>query len=429
MVTIETPREVVKVNQSRARRNYDEWHDAPLPPNLEPPSASVEPKTAEEDEEDTGVPGVPKTPDTPVVSTKAPVDSVTLARDQSAPVPALWMTKETGLVNFLAIGGNCEVLSQVVAEDGGSVAQPIFYNTGFDLTTSQGREQAWKVVEEQDPLVLWITPEEGYESNYSYARFCVQLAKYQMRKGYHFLVGSSCPAIWKTKNFRDLGAKEGVLTGTSDLCCFGQVDQSDMPVRHPFTVMHNFPNGVLNPLFRKCNHGKSQHTTGPVAHLPRKFCQDFSCCTKSLDTGSRKTSYPLHSLSEALIWSLFEGEEDADSLRDLASWLTKRSEGIMYGHCPSVMSASAEVGLTKPLKVREDWLKELMAWINALPKGTELLMNTTEHPWRRKMDPLLRKLRSKYLPRHNYLHCSVLRGTRGIPVSYTHLTLPTKRIV
>jgi hypothetical protein len=40
MVTIEAMNTVMKVNQSKIRREHDEWHDVPLPPSLEQPSSS-----------------------------------------------------------------------------------------------------------------------------------------------------------------------------------------------------------------------------------------------------------------------------------------------------------------------------------------------------------------------------------------------------
>ena len=41
MVTIEALNTVQKVNQSKVRREYDEWHDAPLPRELEQPRSSA----------------------------------------------------------------------------------------------------------------------------------------------------------------------------------------------------------------------------------------------------------------------------------------------------------------------------------------------------------------------------------------------------
>ena len=42
MVTISTNNTLVKVNQSKVRKDHDEWHDVPLPPVLEEPLLRLE---------------------------------------------------------------------------------------------------------------------------------------------------------------------------------------------------------------------------------------------------------------------------------------------------------------------------------------------------------------------------------------------------
>ena len=41
IVTVETDKAVLKVNQSKVRRDYDPWHDVPLPRNLDKPEKDV----------------------------------------------------------------------------------------------------------------------------------------------------------------------------------------------------------------------------------------------------------------------------------------------------------------------------------------------------------------------------------------------------
>ena len=57
IVTVETDKAVLRVNQSKVRRDYDPWHDVPLPRNLDKPEKDVplepedEPEYPEEGEE------------------------------------------------------------------------------------------------------------------------------------------------------------------------------------------------------------------------------------------------------------------------------------------------------------------------------------------------------------------------------------------
>ena len=41
IVTVETDKAVLRVNQSKVRRDYDPWHDVPLPRNLDKPEKEV----------------------------------------------------------------------------------------------------------------------------------------------------------------------------------------------------------------------------------------------------------------------------------------------------------------------------------------------------------------------------------------------------
>ena len=52
MVTLETMNTVMTVNQSKVRREHDEWHDVPLPPILENPDISPSASSSEKKEEE-----------------------------------------------------------------------------------------------------------------------------------------------------------------------------------------------------------------------------------------------------------------------------------------------------------------------------------------------------------------------------------------
>ncbi len=92
---------------------------------------------------------------------------------------------------------------------------------------------------------------------------------------------------------------------------------------------------------------------------------------------------------------LFDGNDTSVELKDVTAWLDQRQQGYLCGTCSSweTKTASAEASLPRPFKVRDHWTKELMAWVNALPKGTELLMSSSTHPWAERIRPLLREVR------------------------------------
>ena len=59
IVTVETDKAVLRVNQSKVRRDYDPWHDVPLPRNLDKPEKEVplEPDDGDEQLEEPGPQG------------------------------------------------------------------------------------------------------------------------------------------------------------------------------------------------------------------------------------------------------------------------------------------------------------------------------------------------------------------------------------
>ena len=50
IVTVETDKALLRVNQSKVRRDYDTWHDVPLSPNLDKPEKDVPLESGDEQE-------------------------------------------------------------------------------------------------------------------------------------------------------------------------------------------------------------------------------------------------------------------------------------------------------------------------------------------------------------------------------------------
>ena len=50
IVTVETDKAVLRVNQSKVRRDYDPWHDVPLPRNLDKPESQKDVPLEHDDE-------------------------------------------------------------------------------------------------------------------------------------------------------------------------------------------------------------------------------------------------------------------------------------------------------------------------------------------------------------------------------------------
>jgi hypothetical protein len=73
------------------------------------------------------------------------------------------------------------------------------------------------------------------------------------RKKWFIWENPEVSAMWRTKELDALAAVEGVPDGTLDQCCYGLKDPlSRMPMKKPMTLLHSFPEGVLDPVFKRC---------------------------------------------------------------------------------------------------------------------------------------------------------------------------------
>ena len=47
--------------------------------------------------------------------------------------------------------------------------------------------------------------------------------------------------------------KHAVTYGTLDMCAFGMRDPNGYYYYTPTSLLHNFPDGILNPIFKRCS--------------------------------------------------------------------------------------------------------------------------------------------------------------------------------
>jgi hypothetical protein len=85
-------------------------------------------------------------------------------------------------------------------------------------------------------------------------RFCAQVALHQLKHGRHFLIENpKDSAIWRVHCFQQLLKQESVTWGNLNFCAWGMQD----PVSKDYfskatSLVHNFPEGILDPIFRPC---------------------------------------------------------------------------------------------------------------------------------------------------------------------------------
>ena len=91
---------------------------------------------------------------------------------------------------------------------------------------------------------------------------------YQIEHRIFFIIENPATSkIWFTKCFQRLLMKHAVTYGTLDMCAFGMRDPNGYYYYKPTSLLHNFPDGTLNPIFKRCSNktsDKNWHTHQPL---------------------------------------------------------------------------------------------------------------------------------------------------------------------
>jgi hypothetical protein len=264
-------------------------------------------------------------------------------------------------------------------------------------------------------------------------QFVIRVAKYQLSQGRHFIIENPYGSdLWKLKEFVNLLLQPCVSYGKLDMCAYGMKD----PVSHdyyykPTCLVHSFPSGVLDPVFKECpnknrssdsnNHRHEQIQGWCKGHgrrsslaqvYPYPFCKRLSHC---IATYLQVKPQDKHSFLISDILDLCIPSSWCSTLKEA---LENRSSGQW-----EVLSSVSEHGqpTSIPISVSDPVVKKLIVKVNSMPSNTEILLHT--EPWTPYIDDLGKMtihLRKLYLPHHVFGKCSILRGTFGSAFSARH---------
>lgn len=91
------------------------------------------------------------------------------------------------------------------------------------------------------------------EKYFPMVEFCAKIAAYQLQKGGYFLIQNPASSrIWFTKCFQALLRKYSVTWGTLDMCAYGMKDPNGYYYYKPTSLLHNLPEDVIGPVFKRC---------------------------------------------------------------------------------------------------------------------------------------------------------------------------------
>ena len=84
--------------------------------------------------------------------------------------------------------------------------------------------------------------------------FCARVALFQIEHGRYFIIENPATSkIWFTKCFQRLLLKHAVTYGTLGMCAFGMRDPNGYYYYKPTSLLYSFPDGTLNPVFKRCS--------------------------------------------------------------------------------------------------------------------------------------------------------------------------------
>ena len=165
MVHLHTNKAVIRVNQSKVRRDHDEWHDVSIP-NLD---------EAKEEIKDEG---------------DLKREDHNLLCEGCLGEQAFWFYDDQKC-DVLELFGSSSGYSWMMAGKGVKVGQPIDHKHGSNLNTAYGQAEAWKKIMNMDPETIFINNPSPPSARKMIFRFCFDVITWQCKRNKKFIV--TCP--------------------------------------------------------------------------------------------------------------------------------------------------------------------------------------------------------------------------------------------
>ena len=165
MVHLHTNKAVIRVNQSKVRRDHDEWHDVSIP-NLD---------EAKEEVKDEG---------------DLKREDHNLLCEGCLGEQAFWFYDDQKC-DVLELFGSSSGYSWMMAGKGVKVGQPIDHKHGSNLNTAYGQAEAWKKIMKMDPEIIFINNPSPPSARKMIFRFCFDVITWQCKRNKKFIV--TCP--------------------------------------------------------------------------------------------------------------------------------------------------------------------------------------------------------------------------------------------
>ena len=383
MVNVHVHNSVMRVNQSKVRRDHDEWHDVAVPglDTSEPVPLAVE-------DEDDYEPDI------------AEYAEAYLGEQ------AHWFC-QTGKCDVVELFSSNTGLSWHMARLNMKVGEPIDHKHGWSFNSKRKQNQVWKQLEKLDPEYVLITNPSPNSWKYSVFKFCLDVMKWQVDRGKGFLViappdsGFAQFLTWKKLQ------KDRILYHIGcfnlDMTNYCRCDPSIKNLRVYYNHDEDFD--MLEPQHAFQREGKLW-TDPQWKVLPSHLCSFIAHFTQLVPWKDMRQYFLFEDLLEHF---------DDGALCGTSMFLDRGAECSCLLQDLHHVETSIPVPLKHilPQRFTTQLLVQTLRKIDQLPRSTEASVRESTDPRIIELIPGLQDVRKKTLPQMYFEDCSVFRGTYG----------------
>ena len=383
MAKVHVDNAVMRVNQSKVRRDHDEWHDAAVPglDTSEPVPLAVE-------DEDDYEPDI------------AEYAEAYLGEQ------AHWFC-QTDKCDVVELFSSNTGLSWHMARLNMKVGEPVDHKHGWSFNSKKKQNQVWKQLEKLDPEYVLITNPSPNSWKYSVFKFCLDVMKWQVDRGKGFLViappdsGFAQFLTWK-KHQKDR-IKYHIGCFNLDMTNYCRCDPSIKNL-HVF-YNHDEDFDMLEPQHAFSREGKLWNDPQWKV-LPSHLCSFIAQFTQLV---------PWKDMRQCFLYEDLLEHFDDGALCGTSMFLDREPECSCLLQDLHHVETSIPVSLKHilPQRFTTQLLVQTLRKIDQLPRSTEASVRESIDPRIIELIPGLQDVRKKTLPQMHFEDCSVFRGTYG----------------
>ena len=388
MVHLHTNKAVIRVNQSKVRRDHDEWHDVSIP-NLD---------EAKEESKDEG---------------DLKREDHNLLCEGCLGEQAFWFYDDQKC-DVLELFGSSSGYSWMMARKGVKVGQPIDHKHGSNLNTAYGQAEAWKKIMKMDPEIIFINNPSPQSARKMVFRFCFDVITWQCKRNKKFIV--TCPEGSYFSLFLDQKRWHKIL---SKHLCWERVDLQhfcncedeirDMIVYHSYDDYQDDISWFEFLTKKKFFSHEACWNDPHWKALPARFLAGLIRATPEVSR-----SYVADKRQEFLLEDILE-DFDQGLLCGTCMHHDRYDEHSLLLGDLDVRNDDIPVPLRHilPQKFSTPSLVSTLRMIEALPLGTEVSVRESTNERIVSLIPGLQNIRRMTLPQMYFESCSIFCGTYG----------------